>query len=61
MRMRLDSMLRMEFGVLCMLMAWQVPTGAVAQTDTKWRIGTPIVTYWAGPGSHNELNDTAAA
>jgi len=26
-----------------------------------WSVGDPIVTYWAGPGSHNVLDDTAAA
>ena len=26
-----------------------------------WSLGDPIVTYWAGPGSHNVLDDTAAA
>ena len=33
--------------------------GPVAQR--KWAVGDPIVTYWAGPGSHNVLDDTAAA
>ena len=26
-----------------------------------WSVGDPIVTYWAGPGSHNVLDDTSAA
>ena len=49
--------------VLCMLGMATFLTSLVAApgSDTKWRIGTPIVTYWAGPGSHNELNDTTAA
>ena len=29
--------------------------------DRAWKLGAPIVTYWAGPGSHNVLDDTAAA
>ena len=36
-----------------------LPTATAA--DTEWRIGEPIVTYWAGPASHNELNDITAA
>ena len=34
-------------------------TGPAAQGT--WSVGDPIVTYWAGPGSHNVLDDTAAA
>jgi len=49
--------------VLCMLGMATFLTSLVAApgSDTKWRIGEPIVTYWAGPGSHSELNDTTAA
>ncbi len=49
--------------VLCMLGMATFLTSLVAApgSDTKWRIGAPIVTYWAGPGSHSELNDITAA
>lgn len=29
--------------------------------STGWRLGAPVVTYWAGPGSHNVLDDAACA
>ena len=35
--------------------AWTLPAGS------QWRIGEPIVWYWAGPGSHNDVNDTTVA
>ena len=31
------------------------------EPQPAWSVGDPIVTYWAGPGSHNVLDDTAAA
>ena len=49
--------------VLCLCMA----SGGVAAERAEraaqpaWSVGDPIVTYWAGPGSHNVLDDTAAA
>jgi hypothetical protein len=39
--------------------AREAPTAKAG--STAWRLGEPIVTYWAGPGSHNVLDDTACA
>ena len=33
----------------------------VPGTERGMTVGAPIITYWAGPGSHNVLDDTAAA
>ena len=37
------------------------PAPASGDPSGAFQIGTPIVTYWAGPGSHNVLDDTACA
>jgi hypothetical protein len=36
-------------------------TTAWASTDGAFQVGEPIVTYWAGPGSHHVLDDNACA
>ncbi len=43
--------MRMEFVVLWMLVlaAFHIYAAAVPRADTEWQIGTPIVTYYAGP------------
>lgn len=53
-----------RWGVALLMLAALVPASGsepASLAGSKWRIGTPIVTYWAGPASHNELNDTTAA
>ena len=43
--------MRMGFVVLCMLVlaAFHVHAVAAPRSDTEWQVGTPIVTYYAGP------------
>lgn len=38
-------------------LAWAAET----TPHSQWKIGTPMVTYWAGPGSHTTLTDETAA
>ncbi len=48
--------------VCCLLLSACTTVGAAASAEPRvWQLGAPIVTYWAGPGSHNVLDDTAAA
>ena len=48
-----------QFAAVCACLGiWSaLPLGA----ETKWRLGAPIITYWAGPGSHTALDERSAA
>ena len=46
---------------LCLVVGCAAVAQSEMPTEDKWAIGDPIITYWAGPGSHNVLDDTAAA
>jgi hypothetical protein len=46
---------------LCLVVGCAAVAGPSAQAQDDWKLGDPIITYWAGPGSHNVLDDTAAA
>jgi hypothetical protein len=47
---------------ICLLLSGtQSASGAITMSASKWEIGTPIVTYWAGPGNTMPLDDQAAA
>ena len=42
-------------GFLWLLAACSLPSFA-ASSGSKWKLGTPIVTYWAGPGTFMPVN-----
>lgn len=48
-----------QFAAVCACLGiWSaLPLGA----ETKWGLGAPIITYWAGPGSHTALDERSAA
>ncbi len=48
------------FAVCCMIVACTAMSVA-AKPDANWKIGAPIVTYWAGPGHTMPVNDLTAA
>lgn len=35
--------------------------GAQAKPDARWKIGAPIITYWAGPGSKTAVDERSVA
>jgi len=48
--------------VITLVSAWTCCGGENAASVSGWKVGTPIVSYWAGPGfpGGSELNDAAA-
>jgi hypothetical protein len=46
---------------LCLFAGPALADQSAPAAQRTWSLGDPIVTYWAGPGSHNVLDDTAAA
>ena len=46
---------------LCLFAGCSVVARTEPSPQPAWSVGDPIVTYWAGPGSHNVLDDTSAA
>ena len=46
---------------LCLVVGCAAVAQSEMPTEDKWAIGDPIVTYWAGPATHNVLDDTAVA
>jgi hypothetical protein len=46
---------------ICLLLVVQSALGEKTMSGAKWKIGTPIVTYWAGPGDTIPLDDRTAA
>lgn len=60
--METQALLRMLFVVGCIgLTVCCNAVSEAAAPDTKWKLGTPVVTYWAGPGSNIALNDQTAS
>ncbi len=54
--------MRVSLVVFVAMILCLIQSGAfAAPKGSKWRIGEPIVWYWAGPGSHNEVNDTTVS
>lgn len=52
--------------LIAVFCAWMVvgcslPASSSSKSSKKWEIGTPIVNYWTGPGTHMPLNDQTAA
>ena len=47
--------------VLCLAAFSAQSLGGVPQTDRKWEIGAPIITYWAGPGTTMKVDETTAS
>ncbi len=58
--MELQALLRTLVGLGCVWLVACAATAAEAKPDAKWRLGAPIVTYWAGPGTTMVLDDRAA-
>ncbi|MBP6965412.1 MAG: hypothetical protein KBC96_13530 [Armatimonadetes bacterium] len=56
-------LLRVMIAVGCIGLTAACGIPAAAKSETRWKIGEPIVTYWAGPGSGDfmALDDRAAA
>jgi hypothetical protein len=46
---------------ICLIAGGGMSLGAEPRPDAKWRLGAPIVTYWAGPAGTMTLDDRAAA
>lgn len=46
---------------LCLLAGRTVVVNAESKADAQWKIGAPIVTYWAGPAGTMVLDERAAA
>lgn len=51
---------RTAVGCILLMAACTVPVLA-SGAGRKWKLGTPIVNYWVGPGTHMPLNDQTAA
>lgn len=48
------------FAIACIWLIAGCTAVSAAAPDAKWRIGAPIVTYWAGPGGFMPVNDKTA-
>jgi hypothetical protein len=44
----------------CLMLLLSNPAGGILRAATQWEVGTPIVTYWAGPGMTDKTADQMA-
>lgn len=59
--MEIEMLLRTLTILVCLMtFACTAIRPAAAKPAAKWKLGTPIVTYWAGPSDFMELNDRTA-
>lgn len=54
--MRMGRML-----LLLLLLSPSLASAAESTPHSQWQVSEPMVTYWAGPGSHTKLTDETAA
>lgn len=47
--------------MLLLLLSPSFTSAAEPTLHSRWQVGEPMVTYWAGPGSHTKLTDETAA
>lgn len=57
MEMQVLARTAITVGCICLLAA----SGVAAKPNAAWRLGAPIITYWAGPGDTMALNEQTAA